>query len=135
MYKSMRDAIRYRQKKTVGKSGDSGGEDLNDDATQDDWTLKDALSFLTPTSSRFARKTMVMGGGELTKASTSTFDPAQEDEDHDRLQKKLLFEIDDDNSEQSSVYSFVSNFHIPIFHFEFNLSIEFCVCVYACVIQ
>lgn len=111
MYKSMRDAKRYRDKKIGGKSGDSGDENLTDDTSQDNWELKDALSFLTPTSSRFARKTMVMGGGASTESSPSTFNPIEEDESHDRSLDKLLFESENEPSSQSSVYSFVSNFY------------------------
>lgn len=78
MYKSIRDAVRYRRKKIPGKSGDSGDENMIDDSN-DDWELKEALSFLTPTF--------------------------EEDIARDRASNP--FEIDG-NSSQSSVYSYVS---------------------------
>lgn len=81
----MRDALRYRQKqkRLVGKSGDSGDEmanvSTNDESTQDAWELKDALSFLVPTSSKFQRKTTVLGAVASNAGPSSAFDPIEED--------------------------------------------------------
>lgn len=62
----MRDAYRYqRQKRIGGKSGDSGDE-VSIDGADDVWELKDALTFLAPTSFRFPRKTIVLGGSTDT---------------------------------------------------------------------
>lgn len=72
MYKSIRDALRYRQKKITGKSGDSGDE-LMDDETQSnkskDSKLLDSLAFLTPTTSKFSRQTI--GGTDEAVSVTS----------------------------------------------------------------
>lgn len=115
LYKSMRDALRYQQKKkTVAKSGDSGGEDAADDElSREDCELKDALSFLTPTSSKFPRKTTVIGAG--TSSLSSTVDsPILDDEERDAQ----VFDCDD-SSMASSTYSYVS----ALFSFKSQISI------------
>lgn len=62
LYKSIRDAARYRQKKAAGKSGDSGDEALNDDSENTSSEVSDSFAFLLPTSSKFPRKTLTFGG-------------------------------------------------------------------------
>lgn len=103
IYKSMRDAHRYRQKKIAGKSGDSGDEMHIDESSKDGGDSNDFLSFLTPTSSRFPRKTMVMGAATETmttpESSQHSYNPLEEDRDTNP------FNNDDDSS--ASVYSFV----------------------------
>lgn len=104
----MRDAVRYRQRRIGGKSGDSGDEMPIDDS-QDDWEMKDALSFLIPTSFRFPRNTIVLGGSTSASTSTSTNftearTPSKAITDDD-LSKKAS-DLDDDAS-NASVYSYV----------------------------
>lgn len=110
MYRSMRDAVRYRRNKIPGKSGDSGGENVDDDEV-DNWELKDALSFLTPTSSKFSRKTTVLGAGQSTSPE---FDPLEDELARER--ESNPFELDE-HSNQSSVYSYVR----ISFHFAFHI--------------
>lgn len=72
IYKSIRDSLRYQQKKVILKSGDSGDEANSDDQTKKDVDL-DSFAFLTPTSTKFPRKTIVLGGAaKPTATSTST---------------------------------------------------------------
>lgn len=120
IYRSCRDAVRYRQKKITGKSGDSGDENMNDDSIADDWELKESLSFLTPTSSRFARKTMVIGAGQPDE---STFDPLEDDLARERVNDP--FRRQNDQSSQDSVYSYVS----ILFYFFLSTFVNMCVCL------
>lgn len=106
MYKSMRDALRYQNKRISGKSGDSGDEISIDETSKDDSEFKDALSFLGPTATRFPRKVIVLGGStetpnaNLTLADTSINDIPEED-------TQLLRLDPDDEASGSTVYSYV----------------------------
>lgn len=125
LYKSMRDALRYKRKQIAGKSGDSGDE-ITGETTKDGDESNDFLAFLTPTSSRFPRKTMVMGAGteptapSASASSQNTFDDFNPDQEYDP--------VCDDES-RSSVYSFVSILVIlrSIFQFKLNYSINLCM--------
>lgn len=117
LYKSIRDALRYRQKKIGGKSGDSGGELENDEAINDDWEFKDSLAFLTPTTSRHPRQTITLGAGndhskDPTDPKQKPYNPLLEDSDN------IAFEFDEaTESSVSSVYSYVS----MLFNILFNI--------------
>lgn len=107
----MRDALRYKRKKIKGKSGDSGDEMHVDETSKDGADSNDYLSFLTPTTSKFSRKTMVMGAATppstLTESNLQVFNEPTDDEiAHE--QATDLFTANDDSS--ASVYSFVSTF-------------------------
>lgn len=95
MYKSIRDAVRYRQKKVSGKSGDSG-DDIDIDAQNSRDPDLDSFAFLTPTSSKFPRKTAVLGGAQPSSAS-------------ELIPGDGIELIQDDDSESNtSVYSYES---------------------------
>lgn len=118
LYKSIRDAARYRQRKIGGKSGDSGDEAI-DDETASVSGIDNDLAFLMPTADRFPRDTITIGGainsvsrnsnestktmGKKSKASSSsqTLNTSGEED---------LFKIFDGDNDQSnsSVYSYVS---------------------------
>lgn len=112
----MRDALRYRQKRIGGKSGDSG-DDQAVDEEQDDWELKDALAFLAPTSFRFPRKTTVLGGS--AEAATSSFTQARSSVNAttDEDSSKLPFDLEDEVS-NSSVYSYVCPKFFSIYYLQ-----------------
>ncbi|XP_055918302.1 uncharacterized protein LOC129950384 [Eupeodes corollae] len=69
IYKSIRDSLRHKHKKVCGKSGDSGDEMFFGETGCSE--LNDALAFLTPTSSKFPRSTIIMGGTEEETKSLS----------------------------------------------------------------
>lgn len=101
----MRDAIRYRQKRICGKSGDSGDEASIDESTQDS-DMANALAFLTPTASKFPRQTTTLGGssGIPTTSFTKTRTPPETMTDEDLLKIPADFE---DETSSSTVYSYV----------------------------
>lgn len=77
MYKSLRDAARYQQKKKIGgKSGDSGDELGLDEENVDERAsvLDDGLACLTPTATRIPRKTTSFGNlfGENSQEGNSS---------------------------------------------------------------
>lgn len=131
----MRDALRYKRKKIVGKSGDSGGETPMDETntSKDGSESMDYLSFLTPTSSRFPRKTIVMGA-ETEGTSVALVQPSDLLEDtirHDRETNPFCEDADDSSA---SVYSFASVsilftlsffFYFILFTSPFNTFIQF----------
>lgn len=101
LYKSIQDSLRYKRKKIAGKSGDSGDEMHVDETSNDS---NDYLAFLTPTSSKFPRKTLVMG------AANSKQSPDNPDLD-ELYGTSLLNHFDQDDTSQTSastVYSYVS---------------------------
>lgn len=101
LFKSIRDSLRYRQKKISGKSGDSGGDEMNEEMAGNDNDVDDALSFLASTSSKFPRKTMVLGGAtntaSLARSQTPTSSAAADTEQQDSEAESSL-----------SAYSYVS---------------------------
>lgn len=104
MYKSIRDAVRYRQKKVTGKSGDSGDDEC-DEAPNDE--SNDAFAFLTPTSQKFPRKTTVMGGA----AETSKVETPKAKTFKDKDESTMDIPTDDANAkdnDSSTVYAYVS---------------------------
>lgn len=78
LYKSLRDAHRYRRNKLSGKSGDSGDDTWNDDSesTNSDGFL--SHSFLLPTASKFARKTLTFGGAPTATTTVAAAAAAKE---------------------------------------------------------
>lgn len=94
---------------------------MDDDSIADNWELKESLAFLTPTSLRYARKTMVMGAGQPDE---STFDPIAEDEARER--ERAPFRSQNDQSSQDSVYSYVS----ILFYFFLSTFVNMCMFVY-----
>lgn len=118
----MRDAARYKRNKGSGKSGDSGGEtdelDKSQDSSQDDYP------FLTPTSSKYPRKTTSFGGSSSSKNSlTQAVD--QDDWVHDDNGPGWL---DDDSNSSSSVYS-----HVSILLSIGTSLVFYLLCINACV--
>lgn len=110
IYRSMRDAVRYKRNKTRGKSGDSADDMHIDESSKEGGDSNDYLSFLTPTSSRFPRKTTVLGGARSetptsTASSQQTLDgPTEEDIADEQAYDPFNTEEDSNNS---SAYSFV----------------------------
>lgn len=96
MYKSIRDSVRYRQKKVGGKSGDSGDESAFEEPAGDTY-LNDAFAFLMPTPSKFPRKTMILGGAASSAGTSRTNTPTTEVEQRDS-----------DGESRISNYSYVS---------------------------
>lgn len=102
IYKSIRDSLRYQQKKVILKSGDSGDEANSDDQTKRDVDL-DSFAFLTPTSAKFPRKTIVLGGAAKPTATSTAISTPSATEVNDWTP--------DDESESNSnasVYSYES---------------------------
>lgn len=66
LYKSVRDSVRYKQKKIAGKSGDSGDDTLTDEPTANSSGELSSFAFLLPTASKFPRKTSTLGGAAAT---------------------------------------------------------------------
>lgn len=64
LYRCIRDAARYRNRKIAGKSGDSGDETFTDEFTTSD--SDNYLAFLTPSPHKFPRKSMTFGGATST---------------------------------------------------------------------
>lgn len=112
IYRSMRDALRYKRKKITGKFGDSGNETaVETSKSGDDWN--DVFAFLAQTSSRYPRNTIKMGAGVdfTTTRSIASIQNSKNDmlEEDDRWPHEY-----DDESSKSAVYSYVSilfNFH------------------------
>lgn len=102
----MRDALRYRQKRISGKSGDSGDDVSIDELTQDDWDMSKALAFLSPTASKFPRQTTVLGGSSGTPASSFTQIRTPTKSMTDEDSPKIPVDFDDEAS-GSTVYSYV----------------------------
>lgn len=96
MYKSIRDAVRYRQKKVSGKSGDSGDE-IDIDAQNSRDPDLDSFAFLTPTSSKFPRKTAVLGGAAQPSSASESI-----------TGDDIEFIPADDSESNTSVYSYES---------------------------
>lgn len=118
----MRDAVRYRQKKISGKSGDSGDEALMDDASASGLSEKDGhLAFLLPTSVKYPRMTATFGGTKTTtkphtKVSKDMSPTTANDLSNDSMNASLndddafKMSFEDENSvDNSSVYSYVSS--------------------------
>lgn len=132
LYKSIRDAARYRQKKAAGKSGDSGDEALNDDSENTSSEVSDSFAFLLPTSSKFPRKTLTFGGSihgtsddksiDSGRATISPNSSRNDDMYTDEELKKVIADeekynafIDENDCSSPSVYSYVSQMFLCFF--------------------
>lgn len=113
MYKSMRDALRYRQKKITGKSGDSGNDEMFDDMAEGDTETDDYLAFLSPTRQKFPRTTMSIGAAAKSsseKLNESPFNDSNDSQNFNELSKMLEVEhVNSQSMEKASVYSYVSS--------------------------
>lgn len=131
MYKSMRDALRYRKKRISGKSGDSGDDVSIDESSKDDWDMKDALSFLAPTASKFPRQVIVLGGSTETPNVNFTPDDGTPDDRIPEDDDPPKFPNDpDDEASGSTVYSYVvcisvEKFDCPSLHVSLTSRIIF----------
>lgn len=103
----MRDAIRYRQKRISGKSGDSGDDVAIDESSQDAWNMEDSLAFLAPTAFRFPRKTTILGGLDTeTETPSTSFTKARTSNKATKDGDSSIPDFDDEAS-GSTIYSYV----------------------------
>lgn len=106
IYKSIQDSLRCKRKKIGGKSGDSGDETNADDSskTGDDGDSNDYLAFLSPTSTKFPRKTITLDAAASMKI------PQNLDDVPDNMINAVVELIDPDPSYQTSSQDFVYSY-------------------------
>lgn len=112
MYKSMRDALRYRQKKITGKSDDSGNDEMFDNMAEGDTENDDYLAFLSPTRQKFPRTTMSIGAAAKSSSEKLNESPFNDYDSQNFNELSKMLEVEHVNSqsmEKASVYSYVSS--------------------------
>lgn len=125
VYRKILDAVRYQRKKNATKSGDSGGENIDDDDrdkkneelnSSKEFSLDD-YPLLSPTSSKFPRRTTTIGGSSSmqTRKPTESQDVQHDDthtpdDDHNSWEDFINSRTESISS-SSSVYSYVGYYN------------------------